>query len=58
MEDHRRSGGFDDIGELRVGKPPAQRANGWRRENHVADLPQPNQQYPQLPDYPITHCEF
>src|SRR5580765_1243787 len=54
VEDHRRGGGFDDIGELRVRKPPAQRVNGWRRENHVADLSQPNQQYSQLPDYPIT----
>ena len=54
VEDHRRGGGLDDIGELRVRKPPAQRVNGWRREHHVADLSQPNQQYSQLPDYPIT----
>ena len=43
-DDDRRGGGFDDIGEVRVGKPLAQRANGRRREDDVADLAQPDQQ--------------
>ena len=42
--DDRRGRGLDEIGELRVGKPPAQRVNGRRREDDVADLAQANEQ--------------
>jgi hypothetical protein len=42
--DDRRRGGFDEIGEVRVGKPAPQRVNGWGREDDVPDLPQPYQE--------------
>ena len=36
--------GLDEVGEVRVGKPLAQGGHGRRRENHVAYLPETNQQ--------------
>ena len=38
--DDRSGRGFDQVGEVRVGKLPAQSGHGRRREDHVADLPQ------------------
>ena len=39
-------GRFDDVGEVRVGKPLAQPAYGRRRENDVPDLAKANQENP------------
>jgi hypothetical protein len=41
--DHRRRRGLDDIGEMRVRKPPPQRLDGRRCENNITDLAEPNQ---------------
>ena len=38
--DDRRGGRLDDVGEVRVGKSIAQRADGRRREHDVADFTQ------------------
>ncbi|MGC4080962.1 MAG: hypothetical protein QM736_02305 [Vicinamibacterales bacterium] len=42
--DDRSSGRFDDVGEVCVREVIAKRGEGRRREDDVADLPQPNQQ--------------
>ena len=41
---HGFGGGFDDVGETRVRKAPAQRRDRRCREDHVADQSQPDQQ--------------
>ncbi len=42
--DDRRRGRLDEVRDVGLGKAPAERANGRRREDDVADLPQPDQQ--------------
>jgi len=37
---NRRSGGFDDIGELRVRIPPSEGTNQRGSQHHVTDQPQ------------------
>ena len=44
VKDDRRGRRFDDVGEVGVGKPPAQRVDRRRREDHVANLPETNEQ--------------
>jgi hypothetical protein len=40
--DDRSSCGFDEVSEVRIRKPAAQRGHGWCRENHIANLPEAN----------------
>ena len=44
VQHDRRSRRFDDVGEMSIGKPTAQRVNRRRRENHVANLPEANEE--------------
>ena len=43
-KDDRRSGGLDEVGEVGVGEPAAQRVDRRRREDHVANLPETNEE--------------
>ena len=43
VRDDGRGGRFDEVADVGVGKMPAQAADGRRREDDVADLPQPDQ---------------
>ena len=42
--DDRRGRRLDEVGEVSVGKPPAQRVDGRRREHDIADLAQPDEE--------------
>ena len=43
MADHRSGRRFDDVGQMRVREPAAERVNGRRGENNVTDLSKPDQ---------------
>jgi hypothetical protein len=45
VENYGRGVRLDDVADVRVWISPPQRPNGWRREDHVANLAQANQKY-------------
>ena len=49
-DDHRGSGGLDKVSEMRVREFLAKGVNGRRREDDVANLPEPHEKDAHRPD--------